>query len=186
LIIRYFSEKENWVASMEEDTIKGFMRTLAHKMPLPAFNIFYSGNPNYFTLERLKRIKGMTTQMVLPIMLDEESNKIEFLMFEKKRWAIGSDWKVYRPEAKKMILAELDSKKLNIGGKVNIDIYDEVLVKNKYFLHALILVGGLLKYWDSVNDTLMDAYKKYQKKQFALTPNKQEMELLLNPRKFVR
>jgi hypothetical protein len=186
LIVRYFSEKENWVASMEEDTIKGLMRTLAHKMPLPCFNIFYSGNPNYFTLERLKRIPGTTTQMILPMMLDEESNKIEFFMFEKKRFAIGSDWKVFRPEAKNEILAEFDSKKLNIGGKVNINLYDEELMKNKYFIHALILVGGLLKYWDTINDTLMDTYKKYVKKQFTFTPNKTELELLLNPRKFVR
>ena len=186
LIIRYFSEKENWVASMEEDTIKGLMRTLAHKMPLPCFNIFYSGNQNYFTLERLKRIPGMTTQMVLPMMLDADSSKIEFFIFEKKRFAIGSDWKVFRPEEKNILLAELDTKKLNIGGKVDIDVYDADLVKNKFFLHSLILVAGLLKYWDGVNKSLMDSYKKYMKKEFALTPNSKELELLLNPRKFVR
>jgi len=186
LVIRYFSEKENWVASLEEDTIKGLMRTLMHGQPLPAFNIFQTGNENFFTLETLRKLPGMTVRMALPIMLDAESNKIDFFIFEKKRIAIGSDWKVYRPAQKEVLVAEFDSKKLNIGGKVNIDVYDAELLENKFFINMLILFGGLLKFLDAVNNALKDAAKKYFSKELSFTPGKQERELLLNPRRFAR
>ena len=95
---------------------------------------------------------------------------------------LGSDWKVYRPTDEKKTLAAFDSKKFNIGGKVDIDIYDPDLVKNRIFVNTLILFGALLKHIDKVRDNLEDQYKKYMKKEIPFKPDRMELQMMENPR----
>ncbi|MFX1294561.1 MAG: hypothetical protein ACFFD2_06885 [Promethearchaeota archaeon] len=186
LIIRYFSVSENWVASLEEDTINGLMRSVAHKEELPVFNLFHRGNPNIFTLERVEREFGQMARAVVSLILEKNGKTVEFFMFDEKRATLGSDWKVYRPNKKKPLLAELDSKKFNIGGKLIITVYDPVLAENKIFIHTLILFGALLKFWNEVNHDLKEAFKKFNKEGFIFQPNRAELDLLKNPRRYTR
>ncbi|MHA1267505.1 MAG: hypothetical protein ACTSRS_19880 [Candidatus Helarchaeota archaeon] len=186
LVIRYFSEKERWLASIEEDTIRGLTLSVSYQRPIPAFRVFHQGNKNVFTFQRIARGTGSMDRAVIPLLLDEDEKKVDFFIFDEKRFTIGSDWKVYRPNEPDKILAEFDSKKFNIGGKVIIDIYDPELAKNKIFVNTMILFGAVLKFWDPLNDYLEDITKKYLKNEISYTPNRFELELLENPRAIKR
>ncbi len=183
LVIRFFDENDRWVASIEENTIKGLMLTLSHKKPTPFFNVFFQGNSNVFSIERIERVSGTTIRMAAPLILEKDGTTVNFFVFDKRRFTFGNDWKVYRPDNEASIVADLDSKTLNIGGKVNINVYDPDLAKNNIFINTLILFSSLIRFWDEIIDTLTDAADKYTGEGFIFKPAKQELELIENPRR---
>jgi hypothetical protein len=186
LVIRYFTEATNWIASIEEDSIASLRRSIAHEEELPVFNIFLRGDQNIYKLERVEREYGQMDKVIVQLILEEDSKIVDFFMFDEKRFTIGSDWKVYRPNDDKRILAEFNSKKFNIGGKVEIKIYDPELAENKNFVNTLILFAALIKFWDNANDDLKNSFKEIIENDIVFQPNRFELDLLKNPRRYVR
>ncbi len=184
LVVRFFDDNDRWVASIEENTIQGLMLSLAYNEPMPVFNIFIKGVSNVYTMMRIE--EGMSDRMVVPLILEKDGNTVDFFIFNRKQFTMGDDWEIYRPSEKKKILADLDSKKLDIGGKVEINIYDPELVKNKIFVNTLIMFASIIKFWGEVKDTLKDVYKKYKDEAFDFKPSRHELDLLQNPRRYAR
>ncbi len=182
LVIRYFTETDRWKASLEQNNVKSLPLSIGYSRGTPVFDIFHQGNTTIFSLEKIERGTGSMDKAIIPLILTKDSKDIEFFVFEEKRFTMGSDWKVYRANEKEKVIAEFDSKKFNIGGKVIIDIYDPNLVKNKIFTDTLILFGALIKFWDEIVDKLKNFAEQYVKEEIKFIPDKNELELLENPR----
>ncbi len=183
LIVRYFNETGRWVGSIEENTILGLGLSTLYDEDIPVFNIFINGNPNVYQLQKLEKSAG-SDECVVPIILDKKNKVVEFLVFDRRMLTMGDDWKVYLASNKDRTIADLDSKKLDIGGKTEINVYDPELTDNKTFITLLILFTSLIKFWDDVKKSLSDAYKKYKKGEFEFQPSRYELELMENPRGF--
>lgn len=182
LVIRYFSETDRWRASIEQNNIKGLILSIGYSRGTPVFDIFIAGNTNIYSLEKIERGTGSMDKVVVPLILEKDGKDLDYFVFEEKRFTMGSDWKCYRANAKKKELAEFDSKKFNIGGKVIIDIYDPDLAENKIFINTLVLFGALIKFWDEVTDKMKDFAEDYIKGEIKFTPDRHELELMENPR----
>ena len=182
LVIRYFSESDRWKGSIELNNIKSIMLSIGYERGTPVFDIFHQGNKSIFTLEKIERGSGSMDRVMVPLILQKDSKTIDYFVIAEKRFTMGSDWKLYRANQEKKELASFDSKKFNIGGKVVIDVYDPVLVKNKIFINTLILFGAVIKFWDEVVDKLKDFSKKFRKDEVPFNPDRHELELMLNPR----
>ena len=182
LVVRYFTETDRWVASIEQNNIKGLMLSLGYERGTPVFDLFHQGFTKIFHLEKIERGSGSMDRVMVPLILKKEGKEIDYFIIAEKRFTIGSDWKVFRAQEKDKTLAEFDSKKFNIGGKVVIDIYDPELAKNKVFINTMVLFGALIKFWDEVVDRLADYRKKYMKNELPYKPDRHELQLLENPR----
>ncbi|MFX1294441.1 MAG: hypothetical protein ACFFD2_06250 [Promethearchaeota archaeon] len=181
LVIRYFNENGNWEGSIEQDTIQGLMLSTAYKEDIPIFRIFISGNRHIFTMQKLEKSAG-SDEVILPIILEKAGKKMVCVAFDRRRLTMGTDWRVFLLSDHDRTIADLDSKKLDIGGKTYINIYDPTLIENKTFVNSLILFTALIKFWDQVKKSLKEAYKKYRKNEFEFKPSHNEIELLENPR----
>ncbi len=182
LIIRYFSETDRWKASIEQNNVKAVMLSMGYERGTPVFDLFHQGNKNIFTLEKIERGSGSMDRVMVPLILKKDSKKVDYFVIAEKRFTMGSDWKVYRANQEKKDLAEFDSKKFNVGGKVIIDIYDPELAKNKTFINSMILFGALIKFWDDVVDKLKKFSKMLRKDEVPFNPDRHELELMANPR----
>ena len=186
LIVRYFSESDRWVASIEQDNIKTLALSLGYERSTLVFDVFLAGNRNVFTLEKVERGTGSMDRVFIPLVLEKEGKEVDYFVFQEKRFTIGSDWKLYRANDKDKTLVDFDSKKFNIGGKVEIKIFDPVLVKNKVFRTVVILFAALIKFWGEAKDRMDDAFKKYRKGEIPFKPDSHELDMLENPRSRAR
>ncbi len=186
LVIRFFDENSRWVATIEEDTIQGMLYSLAYREPMPVFNVQIKGNSNIFKMTPIE--EGISDKLVMPIIFEKDGKTVDFLMFDRKTMTMGDDWEVYRMRDRKKILADLDSKKLNIGGLVEVRVYDPELQDNKIFINTLLIFAATIKFFGEVKDHLKDAYKTYidEDEGFIFKPDRHELELLENPRRYSR
>ncbi|MHA1279388.1 MAG: hypothetical protein ACTSQI_06905 [Candidatus Helarchaeota archaeon] len=184
LIIRFFDENGHWEGSIEEDTVLGMAYSLAYKEALPAFNLFIKGNSKIFKITPIE--EGISDKLIMPIILQKDGKIIDFLLFDRKQFTMGDDWEIYRLHERKKILADLDSKKLDIGGKVEVRIYDPELKNNKIFINTLILFASTIKFFGEVKKKLKEAFKLYIEEGFPFKPDRPELQLFINPRRFNR
>ena len=187
LVIKAFTNETNWLGTLEEQVALELPRS--HYEPLPVFTIIL---PRFEFIIRIERIYSRTGNLyVTSLITKEDKNKKEKIMdiFEinEKLFTLGSDWVVRRQNApKKEIVAELDGKILNIGGKVEIRIYDEELAKNRIFRMLLILFAAMTKFHKKVKKKINEVKKQLMRGEIVIKPTHQELELMRNPRSIRR
>ena len=73
---------------------------------------------------------------------------------EGKRLTPGSDYTVFNPSTLQTV-AKIDDRSLNVGGKIDIQLYEEFddLNRNRVFRRILILFAALVKYLAEVCDS---------------------------------
>ncbi|MHA1270256.1 MAG: hypothetical protein ACTSPY_10755 [Candidatus Helarchaeota archaeon] len=186
LVIKTFTDETNWTGTLEEQVTMEIPRS--YYAPLPVFTIII---PRFEFMIRIERIYSRTGNLYVTSLITEEGKDKEklFSIFEidEKLLTFGSDWVVRRRSAdKKDIVAELDGKILNIGGKVVIKIYDEELAKNRAFRMLLILFAAMTKYHTRVKKKIKQVRKQIMNGEIQIKPTHQELELMRNPRSIRR
>ena len=186
LIIKSFSDESNWTGTLEEQPALELPRS--YYKPLPVFTILL---PRYEYLIRIERIYTTTGNLYCTSLIVQEGKDklkiMDMFEFDEKLFTFGSDWLIRRRGAnKKDIVAKLDGKVLNIGGKIVIKIFDKVLAKNREFRMVLTLFAAMLKYHDKVKNKVKEVRKQILKGEIQIKPSNQELQLMRNPRSIRR
>ncbi|TFG04208.1 MAG: hypothetical protein EU536_05015, partial [Promethearchaeota archaeon] len=116
LIVRYFSEGDRWIASIEQNNLKSLMLSIGYERGTPVFDIFHQGDTNVYSLEKIERGTASMDRAMLPLILTKDGKDVEYFVFKEKRFSIGSDWELVRANDWDKELVDFDSKKFNIGG----------------------------------------------------------------------
>lgn len=109
-----------------------------------------------------------------------DNNEVRRLKIDDNRFTLSDNF--YIKDINNNIIAEIDGKALNIGGKYEIKIYDKDLVKEKLFYQTIILFAAVIEFLDGVEAHLkliMARMKKGEK----LKLSHHEQEFYLNPRR---
>ncbi|MHA1870530.1 MAG: hypothetical protein ACTSXF_06230, partial [Promethearchaeota archaeon] len=81
---------------------------------------------------------------------------------------------------------KIDEKKLNIGGKFEVEFYDEDLYKNRAFKTVVILFTMMLKWKDAIKDKIEKIRKYLEDGRIKLDISANEEKFLMNPRSIRR
>lgn len=184
LVLRLFTDKGGWLGSIEEIVIEELKNSIGSNDLMP---VFVATIPNYnyvLWIEKVHKRHGYGDVYVFTYLSGEKEEPVTVIKINEKRVTIGSDWDVYYGPTKKKV-ALIDSKKFNIGGKVEIKIYDENLVKSYIISRALVLFASTIKYHDDIKEKIKKRIKLIKKGKWSYKPDKGEVWLLRNPRKFL-
>jgi hypothetical protein len=134
---------------------------------------------NLVRITRSRRLKGW--KFAFPLIPEKSGEPLR--MFEiRGKVGLGLDFEVTEKERK---IANVDGKKLNIGGKWEIEIFDEELSDDKAFVKTLALFGCACKFLEDCEKLIKQIFKKFDdpKSDFKFVPDKQELDLFKNPRR---
>lgn len=161
LVIKTFIglDKENednrgrWTGSIEESQIVSLCLTFGEKDPLPFFWINLPGFNYRIPVFRTHAVTG--ERYVFP-MMDEKTGVVTPYYIEAKRFTPGSDFSVYNACTWEKV-AWVDDRAVNVGGKVDIQLFQEndALNRDRVFRRILILFSAATKYFH-------DIYKNYR------------------------
>ncbi len=136
-------------------------------------------NRNLYRIIRSRRYKGW--KFAFPLIPEKDGESLR--VFEiKGKVGLGLDFEVTEKERK---IADIDGKKLNLGGKWEIEIFDEALSGNRTFTKILSLFACACKFLEAGEKTVKELFKKFDdpKSDFKFFPDREELDLFKNPRR---
>lgn len=171
LIIKTFvgiTDKEktvagNWTGTIEESQIFSLALTFGEKDPLP---FFFIDLPGYKYRIPLFRSHAVTGERFVFCLFNDNQEVLPFYI-EGKRLTPGSDYTVFNAKTMEKV-AFLDDRAMDIGGKVDIRLYEEydTLNRNSVFRRILILFSAASKF-------LHEIYRDYKTLYEGLIENKE-------------
>ena len=175
MVVKLFSELKRdtkkkghagrWRGTMEESVIHSINASFGeHTTPRPAFYISLPGYRYRVLLQRTHSYIGDRYAFTLP---NPTTGELTSFLIEGKRATPGKDFNVYYAETGEKV-ADIDERKMNIGGKVTITFNDEPeyegLNKSSVFVRILVLFAGSIKFLEDVNKKYDKAMKALEKK----------------------
>jgi len=177
LIIKSFT-KSAWVATVEELTSQEIKNSVATGKELPAFMCLLSGIGHTVSVEQMKSVYGRTFAFTV----ETKNREFEALRLRERRFSFGSDWDVFRAGPMTERIANVDGKFMNVGGAWDIKFFDSELAKNKALTETLILFAATLRFHKEIRQKIDDTVKAIENGDYRLRIEKQEYDLLRNPR----
>ncbi|NHI94030.1 MAG: hypothetical protein EAX96_16190 [Candidatus Lokiarchaeota archaeon] len=186
LVIRLFKENDKsltWLSSIEECVSLSLAHSLGANEILPSYLVIQGKGKEMFPLEKVntKLLTQHKMGEVFVFFLEKKKGLVDILEFKEKRFTIGCDYEVNNHSTGEMI-AFIDSKKFNIGGKVEIEIYDPTYAEIEEFINIIVVFAASLKYHDEINKKL-ESLMKEVKSGHPIKVSHHEMELFRNPRR---
>ncbi|NPD88391.1 MAG: hypothetical protein HGN29_06690 [Asgard group archaeon] len=179
-VMKMFSPSGYWRGSIERLQGESFAISHATKEPCPAFICIFKHTRNLFRIKRLAHYPRFQGQVFGFSYLDENDIFRSFV-FDDKRLTPGSDWMVKDIHDK--IIAKINGKFANLGGKFKIDIYDEKLATDKTFFNMLILFSSTLRFLKGIKKNIKKSLKELKNTDTDVKLDDSESNLYLNPRK---
>lgn len=178
LVMKTFTEPINWRGTLEELTGRSVLNTIASKNPSPVFVI------NLHKFERLIFLRKVfiTHSLNMNVYAFEivYDDRTDLYHIHKGRVSIGDDFDVFLNGGKKV--AHVDGKIFDIGGQWDITFADDF--KPPIELEkVLVLFAGAIKYFDKLDDRLLEVAEKVEKGEVTIHLESQERMLYLNPRR---
>ena len=102
-------------------------------------------------------------------------------MIDDKRLTFGSDWMI--KDIHNNIIARIDGKFMNLGGRFKIKILDPILAKNKNFINILTLFSCTLRFHKDIKKNIKKSIKILRDSDVEVKLDDSETNLYLNPRK---
>lgn len=177
LIIKSFT-KSSWVATVEELTSQEIKNSIATGKELPAFICLISGVDHTVPVEKMKSVYGRTFAFTI----ETKNREFEALRLRERRFSFGSDWDVFKAGPMDKRIANLDGKFMNVGGAWDIKYFDSELAKNKALNETLIMFAATLRFHKEIRQKIEDTVKAIEKGEYRLRIERQEYDLLRNPR----
>ncbi len=111
----------------------------------------------------------------------DENDIFKSFVLDDKRLRLGSDWMV--KDIHDNIVARINGKFANLGGKFKIDILDEKLATDKTFFNMLILFSSTLRFLRDIKKNIKKSMKELKTTDTDVKLDDSETNLYLNPRK---
>ncbi|MHA1730347.1 MAG: hypothetical protein ACTSU5_00300 [Promethearchaeota archaeon] len=159
LLIRWFRGKDakTHVGTIENMLVISLRKSVSANDDLLEFRCTLPGY-KYDVIISQERTKFAKLGENFTMELKMPDKSWEIFEFDEKRLTIGSDWEI--KDQRGEVVAFIDEKKLNVGGKFVVSFFDEGYYKDKQFLRAVLLFTMALKY----KDDLIKQVKKLRKR----------------------
>jgi hypothetical protein len=182
LVLKWFnSDSVAHLGTIEQIVLNSITASIASDDELPVFKCVI---PNYDFLVDLKKEHTKLPklgEMFGCAIKDAKENHWLPLQFDEKRATVGSDWDVKIGDKEK-IVAKIDEKLLNVGGKFVITFLDKPLYKLAPFFKTVVLFTMMLKFKKDVMDTIGKLRGLIEKGKIKLDPAPEEEKFMWNPR----
>ncbi|MHA1338632.1 MAG: hypothetical protein ACTSRZ_00085 [Promethearchaeota archaeon] len=181
LVIKWFnSESVAWLGTIEEMVINSMRSSVGANDILPAFKVLI---PRYkyvidLTKEHTKFPK--VGEIYTFPLKDEKSDQWHIFTFDEDRFTVGSDWSVLHGDDE--LIARIDEKVMNIGGKFVIEIYEGPWAKMKNLYNVIVLFAMMLKFNREIQKKLEKLRDYVESGKVKLTISASEEKFMMNPR----
>ncbi|MFX0090050.1 MAG: hypothetical protein ACFE7S_09135 [Candidatus Hodarchaeota archaeon] len=184
LILRTFSKDGQWLGSIEEMVAWELGNSIAVNSEIPSFAVIM---PNYDYLVPVRKVHQRVTmrESFTFELMNPKTLLVDVFELKSEAVSVGSDWHLYYRNVKDdQEVALLDSKRFDIGGKVEISIYDEEFATNQALKNVLALFSSSIKYHGEVKDRIKSRINELRAGKRMIRPTKGELWLMRNPRRF--
>ncbi|MBD3192409.1 MAG: hypothetical protein GF308_17350 [Candidatus Heimdallarchaeota archaeon] len=181
LVIKSFTDKINWIGSLEEMVAIEFTRSMAAERSVPSFIVNIAEHKPLIHLEATIPREIWPGDTYNFYLFHPEQKILNPFRIREDRLTVGSDWNVNDVTQKK--IAKIDGKKFNVGGKFDIEIYDDQIKDDDVFIQTLILFSGMLKFRKKIEKRIDDFLDKMREKKAYIELSKEEVKLYQNPRR---
>jgi hypothetical protein len=179
-VMKLFSPSGYWRASIERLQGESFANSHATNEPSPAYVCVFKHTRNLYRIRRLAHFPRFQGQIFGFSYLDE-NDVFQSFVIDDKRLRFGSDWVI--KNIHKKVVAKINGKFMNIGGKFKIDIFEEKLAKDKTFYNMLILFSSTLRFYKAIKKNIKKSLKELRISDTEVKLDDSETNLYLNPRK---
>nr|MDO8113373.1 hypothetical protein [Candidatus Sigynarchaeota archaeon] len=181
-------KRGTWLGSIEQSLLESMTLTFGEKDPLYTGVITLPGFDYQIQIARAHAVTGH--RFVLPVIsrkvnmedlfeasvmkgVDIEVKSqdklpinyyVKFFLVEGKRFTPGSDYVVKDPMNGYKIVAEIDGKAVDIGGRWDITIDDDALAKDPLFRSNLVLFTCMVKYHPEMQKAMRGLYNEMKRK----------------------
>ncbi|GAB4319468.1 MAG: hypothetical protein Kow0069_23000 [Promethearchaeota archaeon] len=182
LLIRWFKGEnaQLHVGTIENMFVASVRKSISANYDLVEFRCVLPGYKYIPTIsQEHTKVTKLGQNFAFELMMPDKSWRV--FEFDEERLTVGSDWEVKDQTGR--VVAKIDEKKFNIGGKFEVEFLDEELFENKEFFRVVILFAMTLKYKEDLRKDVKKARKLLRKGEMKLQPiNTQERSLMKNPR----
>ncbi len=179
-VMKMFSKGGYWRGSIERLQGESFANSHATKEPCPSYVCIFKHTRNLYRIKRLAHFPRFQGEVFGFSYLDE-NDVFQTFVIDDKRLTFGSDWMI--KDIHNKIIAKIDGKFMNLGGRFNIDIFDEVLANDKTFYNIMILFSATLRFHKNIKKNIKKALKELRITDAKVKLDDSETNLYLNPRK---
>jgi len=179
-VIKTFTPGEYWRSSIEQLQGESISCTIAAQEPCAVFACIFqhtSKLAKIYYVPHKRRFQGE----IFRISYVDDNDILNNFVIDDKRFTLGSDWVV--KDVHNRMVAFIDSKKFNVGGKAVIKIFDQELANDKTFVNTLILFGAMLRYYREIQKAVKELAKELRISDHKLKLDESEADLYQNPRK---
>ena len=179
-VMKLFSPSGYWRGSIERLQGESLANSHAIGEPSPAYVCIFKHTRNLYRIRRLAHFPRFQGQIFGFSYLDEHDIFRSFVI-DDKRIRFGSDWVIKNIHNK--VVAKINGKFLNVGGRFKIDIFEEKLAKDKTFYNMLILFSSTLRFYRDIKKNIKKSIKELRITDAEVKLDDSESNLYLNPRK---
>ncbi|MGD9396686.1 MAG: hypothetical protein PVJ05_09685 [Candidatus Thorarchaeota archaeon] len=180
LVVKLFSNRGGWVATMEEMVAEEYATSFAANQPLVAFTVMSRENEIVTWVKQLRR-GGLSTENYAFYILGPDKT-FEVFRIEGTRATLGDDFRVIRLNGRRVV-ANIDSKFGDFGGEYKVRIKDPVLAENEWFCRVLQCFSIMVNYRERIRKKLRKVMTQWKKSKTEPSLHRYEISLLANPRK---
>ena len=179
-VMKLFSPSGYWRGSIERLQGESFANSHATGEPSPSFVCIFKHTRNLYRIRKLAHFPRFQGKIFGFSYLDEHDIFQSFVI-DDKRLRFGSDWVIKNIHNK--VIAKINGKFMNIGGRFKIDIFEEKLAKDKTFYNMLILFSSTLRFYRKIKKNIKKSLKELKISDTEVKLDDSESNLYLNPRK---
>ncbi|MHA1793679.1 MAG: Rho termination factor N-terminal domain-containing protein [Promethearchaeota archaeon] len=181
LVLKWFNEKSvAHLGTLEEIVIDSLCFSIASTDTMPLFKMII---PRYDYVVNIKKGRpkppGLGEIFTFPLWI-EKKNKWEVIILDEKRFTIGSDWIIKKPDGE--ILGKIDEKVMNVGGKFNVWFYNEQYYKLLPFYRIILLFTMMLGFKKKILNKIEKTIKLMKSGRINITLDTDEELFMRNPR----
>jgi hypothetical protein len=179
-VMKVFSPSGYWRGSIERLQGESFANSLATKEPCPSYVCILKHTRNLFRIKRLAHFPRFQGEVFGFSYLDE-NDIFQSFVIDDKRPTFGSDWMI--KNIRNEVVAKINGKFANIGGRFKVDIFDPMLAKDKTFTMIMILFSSTLRFHKQIKKNIKKSIKQLKNTDAVIKLDDSEANLYLNPRK---
>ncbi|MFX0064429.1 MAG: hypothetical protein ACFFC7_19835 [Candidatus Hermodarchaeota archaeon] len=175
LVLKAFTEKMNWLATIEELVARECMTSFAAKKNYISFVTMVKDYPYLIDIDKVESGYAAPESFAFRIKNDLEAFSIT------SRRGLGIDFKVMSSLGNKYV-ADIDGAKFNMGGKYTVTIFDPELAENNTFVWTLAMFAATIQYHKEMYKKVGQARRLMGQGDYYPKISKMETALRRNPR----
>ncbi len=184
LILKAFTQSNYWRGSIQLLVGRSVMLSQVSNEATPAFLLNYDNSQYVTYLQKVPHKNFFSTQGEVwgfDLLMSSETDEVQTFEIDDNRFTLGTDF--YVKNIHDQIVAKIDGKILDLGGKYEIEIYDDSLTNNKRFYTTIVLFASIIEFIDDIKNRLKIIIRMLQKSGEKLELDWSEKELYFNPRR---